>query len=94
MTQKILDIESKYFTTSDYNNFTSQTLDVKIKQKEFVDQSAIAGLINNDNLDKKVATLATKVELKAEKDKTIKLQAFDSSYFRGKSHFENDRTQN
>ena len=94
MTQKILDIESKYFTTSDYNNFTSQTLDAKIKQKEFVDQSAIAGLINNDNLDKKVATLATKVELKAEKDKTIKLQAFDSSYFRGKSHFENDRTQN
>ena len=42
---------------------------------------------------KKVATLATKAELKSEQDK-IKLQAFDSSYFRGKNHFENDCTQN
>ena len=36
---------------------------------------------------KKVATLVTKAELKVEQDKMIKLQAFDSSYFPGKSHF-------
>ena len=44
---------------------------------------------------KKVATLATKakLELKAEQDKTIKLQAFDSSYFCGKSDFKDDGTQ-
>ena len=41
----------------------------------------------------KVATLATKAELKAEQDKIIKLQAFDSSYFCGKSHFEDDGTE-
>ena len=41
----------------------------------------------------KVATLVTKAELKAEQDKIIKLDAFDSSYFRGKSHFENDGSQ-
>ena len=32
---KILDIESKYFIITDYNKFTSQTLDVKIKQVSF-----------------------------------------------------------
>ena len=31
-------------------------------------------------------TLATKAGLKAEKDKIIKLQEFNSSYFRDKSH--------
>ena len=39
-------------------------------------------------------TLATKSELKAEQEKMIKLQEFDSSYFGGKSHFEDDDTQN
>ena len=36
----------------------------------------------NSNLDK-----TTKAELKTNKDKRVKLQAFDSSYFREKSHF-------
>ena len=45
-------------------------------------------------MDKRVAILATKTELKAEKDKIAKLEAFDSSYFRGKSNFQNDGTQN
>ena len=45
---------------TDYNKLTSQTLDPKIKQKVLVDKSAIAGLINNADLNKKVATLATK----------------------------------
>ena len=63
---KISDIESKYFTTADYNNCTSQPLDVKIKQKELVDKSVISGFINNSDLDKKVATLASKAELKQE----------------------------
>ena len=39
--------------------------------------SAIAGFINNSDLDKKkVATLATNAELKTEQDKKTKLQAF------------------
>ena len=94
MTQKILDTEFKHFTTTDYNKFTSQILDAKIKQKRWVDKSAIAGFINNADLDKKVTTLATKGEIKAEQDKIIKLQAFDSSYFQSKSHFEDDGNQN
>ena len=57
---KILDIESKYFTTADYNKVKqvkklkqSQTLDVKIKRKGLVDKSVFAGFINNADLDKK-----------------------------------------
>ena len=51
---KILDINSKYFTSPDYNKFTSQTLDAKIKQKEIVDKSDIADLVKNAYLDKKM----------------------------------------
>ena len=91
---KISDTESKYFTTADYNKCTTQTLDAKIKQKELVDKFAIDGFISNAILNKKVAILATNVELKAEQDKITKLQAFDSSYIRGKSHFEDDGSLN
>ena len=91
---KISDIESKYITTSNYNKFTKNVVDISIKSKSLVDKSYIAGFINNAELDKKkVATLALKAELKAEQDKIIRLQAFDSSYFRDKNHFENDGTQ-
>ena len=58
-----------------------------------VDKSAIAGFINDAYVDKTVATLAAKSELKAEQDKIIKHQEFDSSYFCSKSHFEDDGTQ-
>ena len=54
----------------------------------------IAGFKNNFDLNNKAATLATKAELKAEQDKIVTLQVFDSSYFRGKSYFEDDSTQN
>ena len=50
---KISNIESKYFTATDYNKFNSQTLDAKIKQKELVDKSTISRFINNADLDKK-----------------------------------------
>ena len=67
---------------------------MNIKQKGLVNKSDIAVFIDNSDLNKKVATLATKTELKAEQDKLTKLQAFDSTYFRGKSHFEDDGNQN
>ena len=49
-------------------------------------------MIDSSDLDKKVETLATKPELKANQDSIVKLQAFDSSYFCWKSHFEDDWT--
>ena len=61
---KILDIESKYFTTADYNKFTSQTLDAKIKQKGLVDKSDIAEFINSADLDKKSSNISKKIWIK------------------------------
>ena len=83
---KILVIEFKYFTTDDYNKFASQTLDAKIKQKALLTKSDISNLVKSINLDKNVATLATKEksrELKPEQDQLTKLQAFNSSYLCG-----------
>ena len=61
---KISDIKSKCFATADYNKFTSQILDAKIKQKELVDKSAIAGFINNADLDKKRSYMSSKRRMK------------------------------
>ena len=55
---KILDVKCKYFSTADYNKFTNE----KIKQKQLVNKSNIGVFINNSDLNKKVATLATKAE--------------------------------
>ena len=62
-------IESKYFTLADCYKFTSQTLDANVKQKEFVDKSAIDGFINNADLNMKVAPLTTRAKLKGKQDK-------------------------
>ena len=47
---EISDIEEKYFTTSDYNKFTSEILDAKIKQKELVIKSDISNLVKDSDL--------------------------------------------
>ena len=62
---KIIDIEKKYFTTVDYNKFTSETFDANIKQKELVNNSDMSNIKKNSDLNIKLATLATKAELKA-----------------------------
>ena len=78
-------------------------IDAKINEKELVNTSDITGFIDNSNLDKKIGTLATTIEIKAEQVKIMKRQVtiywsnqltIDSSYFRGKSQFEGDGTQN
>ena len=59
---KIKYIEGKYFTTADYNadynKFTSDILDVKIKQKELVNKSDIDKKLININ--KKITSNKTK----------------------------------
>ena len=44
LNSKISDIETKYFTTSDYNEFAGEILDAKIKEKVLVDKSNISYL--------------------------------------------------
>ena len=81
---KISDIEKQYFTVSDYNKFTKNAW-CKNKRK---------GGVKNSDLNTKLATRATKAELKAEQEKIMTLQVFNSNYFCGKSHFKNNGTQN
>ena len=67
------DFESKCFTTADYKKFKNQKLDLKIKQIELADKSGIADLVKTTELDKKkLTTLTTKAELKAEQYKIVK----------------------
>ena len=91
---KTSDIETKCLTTSDYNKFTNKVLNKKIKEGELVDKSNISRFIQNFDLGKKIVTLLKKAEFKVEQDKIEKRQAFNSSYFCGKSHFEDDGAKN
>ena len=50
--------------------------------------------MDHSDLDKKITAIATKAESKAEQDEIMKVQAFDFSYFRDRSHFEDDDMQN
>ena len=76
---KISDIKSKYITTAGFNKFTKDVVGNKIKGEGLVNKCDITGFINNADLDKYVAKLATKAELKVEQEKILKLEAFDSS---------------
>ena len=92
--EKISDIEKKYYTIFGYNNFTHDILDAKIKAKKLVNKFNTSWFINNTDLDEKIKTLATKAELKAEQDKKVKLQKYDSSIFIGQSYFVYNGAQN
>ena len=65
-----------------------------MKEEELVGKYDICGFLDNSDLDNMIAILATKAELKAKQDEIVKLQAFDSSHFRVKIHFEYDGRQN
>ena len=49
-----------------------------------VDKSDISNLVNNSDLNTKLATLATKAELEAEQDTIVKLQTHNLSDVLGK----------
>ena len=71
------DIESKYFTTYNYNNFTNQIIDNRIKGKTIVKKPSIFKSIFKANLANKILMLATRTELwilTGKKHPKIKLQ--------------------
>ena len=71
----------------------SDIFDTKIKQ-EFVNKSDISNLVKNSDLHRKIETLATEAELKAQQDKIVKLQTHDLSYFLDNNFFGDDSSQN
>ena len=83
-------MRKKYFNTSDYNKFTKKrNAWCKDRKKEI---SSISNIVKNSELNKKLARLGTKAELKVEQDKIVKFQTFNSSYFHCKRHFKDEET--
>ena len=80
----------KYITTPEFNKFTAEMFAAKLAQENLITK------IDFDNrlmsLNRKINSNKTKHVLV--KNEFKKLQTFDSIYFRGKSHFEKDCTQN
>ena len=64
----------KYFTTSDYNKFTSNTLDGKVTQKNLINEYDLNEKMKTLATKEETKTLAKKPELKIEQDKIVKLQ--------------------
>ena len=72
----------KYITTPEFNTLAVDVFNARL---------ARASLVAKTNSDAKLASLNNKVT--SNKNELKKLKTFDSSYFRGKSHFEEDGTQ-
>ena len=91
---KVNNIDTSGFVLKTNYDTDKTDLEKQINDADKENPDTIAGFINNTELDRKVATLATKAESKAKQDKILKLQAFHSSYFRGKNHFADDGSHN
>ena len=98
MTQKITEIEikltdhnyDKYITIPEFNNLAAKVSNTRLAQANLMtktDFDAKLSSLNKKITSNKTDHLLVENELK-------KLKTFDSSYFRGKSHFEEDSTQN
>ena len=79
----------KCITTPEFYNLAAAVFDIRLKQ---------ANLVGKTDFDNKLSNLAGKIPSNKTKNDSIenelKKKAFDSSCFRGKSHFEEDDTQN
>ena len=65
-----------------------------MKKKKFSWLISFIWKDKNSGNKKELNALATKSELKGGQDKIVKLQTSDLSYYRDKSHFEDNDTQN
>ena len=95
---KITEIENKlnnhnhdkYIDTSEFNKLAADVFNARLAQ---------ANLITKTNFDAKLSSLNRKTTANKSKNLLVenelnKLKTFDSSYFIGKSHFEENGTQN
>ena len=80
----------KYITTSEFNDLTTKNFAARLAQANLVTKTDFNTKIIS--LNKKIISNKTKHLLV--KNELKKLQTFDSSYFRGKNHFEEDGAQN
>ena len=59
-----------------------------------INKHDVSNLVKSSDLSAKAKTLPAKAELKAQPDKTVKMQKYDLRYFLGKSFFTYDCSQN
>ena len=95
---KITDIEKKltdhnhdkYITTPEFNTLAADVFNARLAQ---------ANLVTKTDFDNSVSSLDSKIAANKTKNESIeneikKLKTLDLSYFIGKSHFEEEGTQN
>ena len=88
--KKITDLShDRYSTTPEFNKLTAENFTARLAQENLWWWNCDGKL---KNLNKKINSNKTKHVLVGNELKEI--ETFDSIYFRGKSHFENDGTQN
>ena len=98
MIPKITEIENKltdhnndkYITTPEFNTLAADVFNARLAQ---------ANLVTKTDFDAKLSSLNRKITSNKTKHLLVenelkKLKTFDSSYFTGKSHFEEDGSQN
>ena len=98
MTQKLLKLKkkltdrkhNKYITTPEFNKVTAENFAARLTKANLITKTDFNSKLSN--LNRKIVSNKTK-HLLIEKE-LKKLKTFDSIYFRGKSHFEDDGTQN
>ena len=84
---RMSEIEKKYFTNSSFHKFTSDIF-------ELVNKSNISNFAKLSALNTKIATLATKAELKSKQNEIVKLETHDLSYFLDKTFVVNNSSPN
>ena len=79
----------RYITTAEFNTLAADVFNARL---------AKANLVTKANCDNTVSSLDSKIAANRTKSESIenelKLKIFDSSYFIGKIHFEEDSTPN
>ena len=80
----------KYITTPEFNTLAADVFNARLAQ---------ANLVTKTDFDNSVSSLDSKIAANKTKNESIeneikKLKTLDLSYFIGKSHFEEDDTQN
>ena len=80
----------KYITTTEFNTLAAGVFNARLAQSNLITETDFDS--NLSSLNRKSTTNKTKHMLVENELKKLKI--FDSSYFIGKSHFEEDGTQN
>ena len=88
--KKVSDYNHDKFTTPKFNNLAARVFTARLAQADLVTKTDFDTKLQD--ISKRITSNKTKHLLVENELK--KLQKFDSSYFRGKSHFDEDGTQN